>query len=87
MSTATKLFEPTKLGPLTLPNRLVMAPLTRNRALQGFVPNPLAIEYYGQRASAGLLVSEAGGNRRGGAGIFQPAEAAHRLEAHLPEVI
>ena len=59
MSTATKLFEPTKLGPLTLPNRLVMAPLTRNRALPGLVPNPLAVEYYGQRASAGLLVSEA----------------------------
>src|SRR3977135_1152375 len=59
MSTATKLFEPTKLGPLTLPNRLVMAPLTRNRALADLVPNPLAVEYYGQRASAGLLVSEA----------------------------
>src|ERR1700709_597333 len=59
MSTATKLFEPYKLGPLTLPNRLVMAPLTRNRALAGLVPNPLAAEYYGQRASAGLLVSEA----------------------------
>jgi N-ethylmaleimide reductase len=59
MSTATKLFEPYKLGPITLPNRLVMAPLTRNRALAGLVPNPLAVEYYGQRASAGLLVSEA----------------------------
>jgi N-ethylmaleimide reductase len=59
MSTATRLFEPYKLGPLTLPNRLVMAPLTRNRALAGLVPNPLAVEYYGQRASAGLLVSEA----------------------------
>jgi N-ethylmaleimide reductase len=59
MSTATKLFEPYKLGPLTLPNRLVMAPLTRNRALAGLVPNPLAVEYYAQRASAGLLVSEA----------------------------
>jgi len=59
MSTATELFEPYKLGPITLPNRLVMAPLTRNRALAGLVPNPLAIEYYGQRASAGLLVSEA----------------------------
>jgi N-ethylmaleimide reductase len=59
MSTATRLFEPFKLGPLTLPNRLVMAPLTRNRALAGLVPNPLAVEYYGQRASAGLLVGEA----------------------------
>jgi N-ethylmaleimide reductase len=59
MSTSSKLFEPFKLGPITLPNRLVMAPLTRNRALAGLVPNPLAIEYYGQRASAGLLITEA----------------------------
>ena len=59
MSTSSKLFEPFKLGPITLPNRAVMAPLTRNRALAGLVPNPLAIEYYGQRASAGLLVTEA----------------------------
>ena len=42
MSTPTKLFEPFKLGPITLPNRLVMAPLTRNRAIAGLVPNPLA---------------------------------------------
>ena len=59
MSTPTKLFESTKLGPITLPNPLVMAPLTRNRALEGLVPSPLAVEYYGQRASAGLLITEA----------------------------
>src|SRR5258708_35608185 len=59
MSTPTKLFEPHKLGPITLPNRFVMAPLTRNRAVAGLVPSPLATEYYGQRASAGLLVTEA----------------------------
>jgi N-ethylmaleimide reductase len=59
MSTSSKLFEPFKLGPITLPNRLVMAPLTRNRAVAGLVPSPLAVEYYGQRASAGLLISEA----------------------------
>ncbi|ABD86930.1 alkene reductase [Rhodopseudomonas palustris] len=59
MSTPTKLFESYKLGPITLSNRTVMAPLTRNRAVAGFVPNPLAIEYYGQRASAGLLITEA----------------------------
>jgi N-ethylmaleimide reductase len=58
MSTS-KLLEPFKLGPITLPNRFAMAPLTRNRALAGFVPNPLAVEYYGQRASAGLLITEA----------------------------
>jgi N-ethylmaleimide reductase len=60
MSTPTKLFEPFKLGPITLQNRLVMAPLTRNRAVPpGMVPSPLAVDYYGQRASAGLLVTEA----------------------------
>src|SRR4051795_2869395 len=59
MSTASRLFEPYQLGPLQLPNRLVMAPLTRNRAGAGFVPGPLAAEYYSQRASAGLLVTEA----------------------------
>jgi N-ethylmaleimide reductase len=56
---ASKLFEPYQLGAVTLTNRAVMAPLTRNRAVAGFVPNPLAIEYYGQRASAGLLITEA----------------------------
>ena len=56
----TKLFEPFKLGPITLPNRLAMAPLTRNRAVPpGMVPSPLAVDYYGQRASAGLLITEA----------------------------
>ena len=48
------------MGLLTLPNRLVMAPLTRNRAVPpGMVPSPLAVDYYGQRASAGLLITEA----------------------------
>src|SRR4030088_590456 len=56
----TKLFEPFKLGPITLPNRRAMAPLTRNRAVRpGMVPSPLAVDYYGQRASAGLLITEA----------------------------
>jgi N-ethylmaleimide reductase len=57
--TASKLFEPYKLGAITLSNRTVMAPLTRNRAVANLVPNPLAVDYYGQRASAGLLVTEA----------------------------
>ena len=59
MNKSSQLFEPFKLGPITLPNRLVMAPLTRNRAIEGLVPGPLAIEYYGQRAGAGLLITEA----------------------------
>ena len=53
------LFEPCTLGSLTLSNKIVMAPLTRNRAGLGFVPSELAATYYSQRASAGLLISEA----------------------------
>ena len=53
------LFTPLALGPLTLPNRLAMAPLTRNRSTLEGVPQPLNVEYYRQRASAGLLITEA----------------------------
>ncbi|MFJ5786907.1 oxidoreductase [Streptomyces hydrogenans] len=53
------LFESASLGPLTLPNRLVMAPMTRNRATADGVPRPLMATYYAQRASAGLIVAEA----------------------------
>jgi len=52
------LFDTARAGQLQLPNRVVMAPLTRNRA-PGAVPTPLMAEYYAQRASAGLLISEA----------------------------
>lgn len=52
------LFSPFDLGGLALPNRFVLSPMTRSRALAGNVPNPLAAVYYAQRASAGLLVSE-----------------------------
>ncbi len=58
MTTST-LFEPYKLGDITLSNRVVMGPLTRNRAGEGLVPSPFAAEYYAQRASAGLIVAEA----------------------------
>ena len=54
----TDLFAPFQLGPLTLSNRLVMAPLTRNRAGAGLAPTELVAEYYGQRASAGLIITE-----------------------------
>jgi N-ethylmaleimide reductase len=53
------IFSPFKLGPLTLPNRVVMAPMTRNRAGRGNAPGPLNATYYAQRASAGLIISEA----------------------------
>ncbi len=56
---ATDLFDPVQLGPYRLRNRVVMAPLTRSRAQPGDVPSPLAPEYYGQRASAGLIIAEA----------------------------
>jgi N-ethylmaleimide reductase len=54
-----QLLTPTELGALELPNRVVMAPLTRNRAGEGRVPTDLHVEYYRQRASAGLVVTEA----------------------------
>ena len=55
----TQIFELYALGPLTLANRIVMAPLTRNRATAGMVPGPHAAEYYAQRATAGLIIAEA----------------------------
>ncbi|MEI2414780.1 alkene reductase [Orrella sp. JC864] len=55
----TSLFDPLVVGELTLPNRVVMAPLTRSRASTGRVPNALMAHYYAQRASAGLILSEA----------------------------
>jgi N-ethylmaleimide reductase len=55
---AVDLFSPYQLGALNLNNRLVMSPMTRSRALAGNVPNPLAVTYYTQRASAGLIITE-----------------------------
>ena len=52
------LFTPFRLGPYELRNRLVMAPMTRNRAGEGNVPTPQMAEYYAQRAGAGLIVTE-----------------------------
>ncbi|SDD56577.1 alkene reductase [Glycomyces harbinensis] len=56
---ADSLFAPARVGSLELPNRLVMAPMTRNRAEDDGTPPPLMAEYYAQRASAGLIVTEA----------------------------
>src|SRR5512145_913188 len=55
----TSLFDPIQIGDIQLANRIVMAPLTRNRASAGQVAAPLTAEYYRQRATAGLIVSEA----------------------------
>ncbi len=54
----TKLFTPVQIGRLTLPNRLVMAPMTRSRADDAGVPSNLVVSYYAQRASAGLIITE-----------------------------
>ena len=53
------LFDPLQLGDLSLPNRIIMAPLTRCRAEPGRIPGDLMVDYYRQRASAGLILSEA----------------------------
>ena len=53
------LFDPLRIGPLTLKNRIVMAPLTRQRSGVERTPGPMVAEYYRQRASAGLIISEA----------------------------
>lgn len=56
---ANDLFSPTQLGSIHLNNRIVMAPLTRNRAGEHGVPNDLNVTYYAQRATAGLIITEA----------------------------
>ena len=53
-----KLFTPLKVGNITLNNRVVMAPMTRSRARKGDIADELTAEYYAQRASAGLIVTE-----------------------------
>jgi N-ethylmaleimide reductase len=55
---SSKLLEPVKVGAMTLPNRLAMAPMTRDRATPEGVPTPLNATYYAQRASCGLIISE-----------------------------
>jgi N-ethylmaleimide reductase len=87
--TAELLFSPYPLGGLALPNRIVMAPLTRNRAGQEGVPTPLMADYYAQRASAGLIISEAtqinaeGRGYEGTPGIYTaPQLAGWKLVTH-----
>jgi 2,4-dienoyl-CoA reductase-like NADH-dependent reductase (Old Yellow Enzyme family) len=62
------LFDPIKLGAITAPNRILMAPLTRGRATRDHVPTELMRTYYAQRAGAGLIISEATGISRQGLG-------------------
>ena len=69
------LFDPLEVGELRLPNRIIMAPLTRCRAGAGRVPNALMSEYYAQRASAGLIISEA--TSVSPMGVGYPGHARH----------
>lgn len=77
----TTLFSPTTLGRLQLPNRIVMSPMTRSRAI-GNVPNAMMATYYGQRAAAGLLITEGTAPSANGLGyaripgIYSPEQIA-----------
>ncbi len=62
------LFDPVTIGAIQAPNRILMAPLTRGRADRDAVPTPIMAQYYAQRASAGLIISEATGISREGLG-------------------
>ena len=62
------LFDPIEYGAIAAPNRIVMAPLTRGRATRTHVPTALMIDYYRQRASAGLIITEATGISQEGLG-------------------
>lgn len=78
---STDMFSPITLGALPLKNRLVMAPLTRNRAGEGLVPGDLNAEYYAQRAGAGLIISE--GSQVSAQGLGYPGTPG----IHSPEQV
>ncbi|MGQ3675236.1 alkene reductase [Xanthobacter sp. TB0139] len=81
-ASAASLFDSFRLGDMTLPNRIAMAPLTRNRAEAGLVPGDMTAQYYAQRASAGLLITEAsqisqqGQGYQDTPGIYSPEQVA-----------
>ncbi|WP_043367350.1 alkene reductase [Belnapia sp. F-4-1] len=76
------LFDPLRLGAIEVPNRILMAPMTRARGTREHVPTPMMAEYYAARASAGLIISEAIGISREGmgwpyaTGLWMPAQVA-----------
>ena len=82
----TSLFDPIQLGAVLCPNRIVMAPLTRARATREAVPTEVMKTYYSQRASAGLIITEATGISRQGLGWpFAPGIwNAEQVEAWKP---
>jgi len=75
------ILTPVQLGPYTLPNRMVMAPMTRNRAVEGLVPAQIAATYYQQRASAGLIVTE--GSQVSAQGVGYPNTPGVHSEAQV----
>ncbi len=77
------LFDPITLGAIELPNRILMAPLTRGRSTRTHVPTPLMAEYYAQRAGAGLIISEATGISQEGLG-WPYARASGRTSRSRP---
>ncbi|UJW83987.1 alkene reductase [Devosia sp. SL43] len=89
----SRLFDPLQVGALKLPNRIIMAPLTRKRAGYDRVPNAMMAEYYSQRAGAGLILSEAtsvspqGVGYRGTPGIWndQQVEGWRQVTAQVHE--
>jgi N-ethylmaleimide reductase len=80
-SDKNNLFSPIVLGDLALANRIIMAPLTRNRAGEGNVPQDMNVEYYRQRAGAGLIISE--GSQISAGGIGYPATPGIHSEAQV----
>jgi N-ethylmaleimide reductase len=84
--TDTLLFKPSTLGALPLKNRVVMAPMTRSRATAAHVPTPAMAEYYGQRASAGLIITEGTAPSPDGAGYARIPGlwSAEQVEAWKP---
>ncbi len=84
-----KLFSPLKVGAVTVPNRVFMAPLTRLRSIEpGDIPTPLMGEYYRQRASSGLIITEAtqisaqAKGYAGAPGLHSPEQIAAPAENH-----
>jgi N-ethylmaleimide reductase len=75
------LFSPLTAGRLDLPNRIIMAPLTRNRAAEGNVPQAMNVEYYRQRATAGLIITEA--TQISPQGVGYPATPGIHSEAQV----
>lgn len=77
----TDLFSPVRVGPYLLPNRIVMAPMTRNRAGPGDAPTAMNATYYAQRASAGLIVTE--GSQVSPQGLGYPGTPGIYSEAQI----